>query len=95
MSNILINIRNLNATGKREMSEAVVDLIDRLHYSSSPSSSEKMRFTELSPGDKQAVILHAKMDIAEQLVTEIHNNQIDQVLTISIKRSVLQRCQIF
>ena len=66
-------------TGKREMSEAVVDLIDRLHYSSSPSSSEKMRFAELSPDDKEAVILHVKLDVAEQLVIEIPNNQIDQV----------------
>ena len=66
-------------TGKREMSQAAVDLIDRLHYSSSPSSSEKMRFTELSPEDKEAVILHVKLDVAEQLVIEIPNNQIDQV----------------
>ena len=65
--------------GKREISEAAVDLIDRLHYSSSPSSSEKMRFTELSPGDMEAVILHVKMDIAEKLLLEIPNNQIDQV----------------
>ena len=65
--------------GKREISEAAVDLIDRLHYSSSPSSSEKMRFTELSPGDMEAVILHVKLDIAEQLFIEIPNNQIDQV----------------
>ena len=66
-------------TGKREISEAAVDLIDRLHYSSSPSSSEKMRFTELSPDDKETVILHVKLDIAEQLVIEIPNDQIDQV----------------
>ena len=61
------------------MSEAAVDLIDRLHYSSSPSSSEKMRFAELSPDEKEAVILHVKMDIAEKLLLEIPNNQIDQV----------------
>ena len=66
-------------TGKREMSEAAVDLIDRLHYSSSPSSSEKMRFTELSPDSMEAVILHVKLDIAEKLLIEIPNNRIEQV----------------
>ena len=40
-----------------------------------------MRFAELSPDDKEAVVLHVKMDIAEKLVSEIPNNQIDQVLT--------------
>ena len=82
MSNILINIRNLNATGKREISEAAADFIDRLRSSSSPSSSDTMRFTELSPDDMEAVILHVKMDIAEKLLLEIPNNQIDQVLAI-------------
>ena len=72
------------------MSEAAVDLINRLQSSSSPSPSDKKKFAELSQGDKQAVILHAKLDIAEQLVSEIPNNQIDQVLTILIKRTVLQ-----
>ena len=76
--------------GKREMSEAAVDLLNRLQSSSSPSPSDKKKFAELSPDDKEAVILHSKMDIAEQLVSEIPNNQIDQVLTILIKRSVLQ-----
>ena len=66
-------------TGKREISEAAVDLIDRLHYSSSPLSSDAMRFTELSTDDMEAVLLHVKLDIAEQLVIEIPNNQIDQV----------------
>ena len=72
------------------MSEAAVDLINTLQSSSSPSPSDKKEFAELSPDDKEAVILHSKMDIAEQLVSEIPNNQIDQVLTILIKRSVLQ-----
>ena len=66
-------------SGKREMSEAAVDLLDRLHSSSSPSSSDKMRFSELSPDDMEAVLLHVKLDIAEQLVVEIPNDQIDQV----------------
>ena len=66
-------------SGKREMSEAAVDLLDRLHSSSSPSSSDKMRFSELSPDDMEAVLLHVKQDIAEQLVVEIPNDQIDQV----------------
>ena len=64
------------------MSEAAADLIDRLHSSSSPSSADTMRFTELSPDDMEAVILHVKMDIAEKLLLEIPNNQIDQVLAI-------------
>ena len=66
-------------SGKREMSEAAVDLLDRLHSSSSPSSSDKIRFSELSPDDMEAVLLHVKLDIAEQLVVEIPNDQIDQV----------------
>ena len=66
-------------SGKREMSETAVDLLDRLHSSSSPSSSDKMRFSELSPDDMEAVLLHVKLDIAEQLVVEIPNDQIDQV----------------
>ena len=61
------------------MSEAAADLIDRLHYSSSPSSTDTMRFTELSPDDMEAVILHVKMDIEEKLLLEFPNNQIDQV----------------
>ena len=61
------------------MSEAAADLLDRLRSSSSPSSSDTMRFTELSPDDMEAVILHVKMDIAEKLLIEIPNNQIDQV----------------
>ena len=61
------------------MSEAAADLLDRLRSSSSPSSSDTMRFTELSPDDMEAVILHVKMDIAEKLLLEIPNNQIDQV----------------
>ena len=61
------------------MSEAAADLIDRLQSSSSPSSSDTMRFTELSPDDMEAVILHVKLDIAEKLLIEIPNNQIEQV----------------
>ena len=61
------------------MSEAAADLIDRLQSSSSPSSSDTMRFTELSPDDMEALILHVNLDIAEQLVIEIPNDQIDQV----------------
>ena len=61
------------------MSKEAADLIDRLHSSSSPSSADTMRFTELSIEDMEAVILHVKLDIAEQLVIEIPNNQIDQV----------------
>ena len=66
------------------MSEAAIDLLDRLQSSSSPSPSDKKKFAELSPDDKEAVILHVQMDIAEKLVIEIPNNQIDQVLTILI-----------
>ena len=61
------------------MSEAAADLIDRLQSSSSPSSSDTMRFTELSPDSMEAVILHVKLDIAEKLLIEIPNNQIEQV----------------
>ena len=71
-------------SGKREMSEAAVDLINRLQSSSSPSPSDKKKFAELSPDDMETVILHVQMDIAEKLVIEIPNNQIDQVLTILI-----------
>ena len=66
------------------MSEAAVDLINRLQSSSSPSPSDKKTFAELSPDDKEAVILHVNQDIAEKLVSEIPNNQIGQVLTILI-----------
>ena len=61
------------------MSEAVVDLVNRLQSSSSPSSSDKKEFTELSPNNMEAVILHVNRTIAEKLVIEIPNNQIDTV----------------
>ena len=65
--------------GKYEMSEAAIDLLNRLQSSSSPASSDKMKFADLSSTDKEAVILHVNLDIAEQLVSEIPNYQIDQV----------------
>ena len=67
--------------GKYEMSEAAIDLLNRLQFSSSPASSDKMKFAELSSTDKEAVILYVNLDIAEQLVSEIPipNDQIDQV----------------
>ena len=61
------------------MSEAVVDLVNRLQSSSSPSSSDKKEFTELSPNNMEAVILHVNRTIAEKLAIEIPNNQIDTV----------------
>ena len=61
------------------MSEAAVDLLKRLQSSSSPSPSDKKKFAELSPDNKETVILHVNLDIAEQLVIEIPNDQIDQV----------------
>ena len=66
-------------TGKRKFNNAAVDLVDRLNSSSSPSSSDKKKFAELSANDMEAVILHVNLDIAEQLVIEIPNHQIDQV----------------
>ena len=66
-------------TGKRKFNNAAVDLVDRLNSSSSPSSSDKKKFAELFPNDMEAVILHVNLDIAEQLVIEIPNHQIDQV----------------
>ena len=65
--------------GKYEMSEAAIDLLNRLQSSSSPASSDKMKFAELSSTDKEAVILHVNLETAEQLVSEIPNDQIDQV----------------
>ena len=66
-------------TGKRKFNNAAVVLVDRLNSSSSPSSSDKKKFAELSANDMEAVILHVNLDIAEQLVIEIPNHQIDQV----------------
>ena len=65
--------------GKYEMSEAAIDLLNRLQSSSSPASSDKMKFADLSSTDKEAVILYVNLDIAVQLVSQIPNYQIDQV----------------
>ena len=65
--------------GKYEMSEAAIDLLNRLQSSSSPASSDKMKFAELSSTDKEAVILYVNLETAEQLVSQIPNDQIDQV----------------
>ena len=49
-------------TGKRKFNNAAVDLVDRLNSSSSPSSSDKKKFAELSANDMEAVILHVNLD---------------------------------
>ena len=61
------------------MSVAAVALLNRLHSSSSPLPSDKQEFAELSPEDKEALILHVDLAIAEELVSEIPNYQINQV----------------
>ena len=62
-----------------------LDTLDTLS-SSSPSTSDenefanlKKKFTELSSNNMEAVILHVDLAIAEELVSEIPNYQIDQV----------------
>ena len=65
-------------SGKREMSEAAVDLIKRLQSSSSPSPSDKKKFAELSLGNMQDVVLHVNLDIAEELIAELPNDQMHE-----------------
>ena len=62
-------------------SQRYVDVV-----SSSPSKADenefvklKKKFTELSSNNMEAVILHVDLAIAEELVSEIPNYQIDQV----------------
>ena len=73
---------------KSEMSGAAVALLNALDTlsSSSPSKADenefaklKKKFTELSSNNMEAVILHVDLAIAEELVSEIPNYQIDQV----------------
>ena len=62
-----------------------LDTLDTLTSSSSSTSDEKefaelkKNFTELSSNNMEAVILHVDLAIAEKLVSEIPNYQIDQV----------------
>ena len=73
------------------MSGAAVALLNALDTlsSSSPSKADenefaklKKKFTELSSNNMEAVILHVDVAIAEELVSEIPNYQIDQVWVI-------------